>query len=569
MTQHTLRVLPLGGADEIGRNMWVFEYADDIIICDMGIMFPESDLLGIDLVLPDITYLRTKIANIRGVFLTHGHEDHIGAVPWLIADLGFPPIYATTLTLGLLHRKLKEHRLLTRVTTVTITPGTAITVGAFTIDPFHIAHSIPDAVGFGITSPAGLALYITDWKLDHTPVDNWPTDLARLTDFGRRNPLVLVTDCVRVESPGYTPSERTVSGAFDQVFATAPGRVIMATFASNISRVQMVIDAAVAYGRKVVPIGRSMENNVEVARELGYLRVPDGVLIRDSAMKGLPDDQIAIVCTGSQGEPMAALSRMASRTHRSIRIQEGDTILVSATPIPGNEISVSKVIDNLYRLGANVIYGSDLPVHVSGHAAQEELKMLLNMVQPQYVVPFHGDYRHMMRYKQLAVEMGFRDERVLLTEAGTIMEFGGERSGITGRTAVGHVYVTGVTVGGIGSIVVRDRQLLGKDGIVMVVISVDEQQGTLLAGPTILSRGFSALAEGTPLMVAIEAAVRRVFTEGYTAPERLVSDGDSATEGNAPLVSSPLVQTLKDTVGRVIFTETRRQPMIIPLVMDV
>jgi ribonuclease J len=414
--------------------MWVFEYGDDIIICDMGVMFPDSDLLGVDLVLPDISYLHTKTANIRGVFLTHGHEDHIGAVPWLIADLGFPPIYGTTLTLGLLQRKLKEHRLTSRATTVTLTPGTAVTAGVFTIEPFHIAHSIPDAVGFGITSPAGLALYITDWKLDHTPVDNWPTDLARLTDFGRRNPLVLVTDCVRVESPGYTPSERTVSGAFDQVFGTAPDRIIMATFAPNISRVQMVIDAAVTYGRKVVPIGRSMENNVEVARELGYLRVPDGVLIKDSAMKGLPDDQIAIVCTGSQGEPMAALSRLASRTHRSIRIGQGDTILVSSTPIPGNEVSVSKVIDNLYRLGADVIYGGDLPVHVSGHAAQEELKLLLNMVQPQYVVPFHGDYRHMVRYQQLAVGMGFRGERVLLAESGTVMEFGTPRAGITGHT---------------------------------------------------------------------------------------------------------------------------------------
>lgn len=569
MAQHTLRVIPLGGAGEIGRNMWVFEYGTDIIICDMGVMFPESDLLGVDLVLPDISYLRGKTAQIRGVFLTHGHEDHIGAVPWLIADLGFPPVYGTTLTLGLLQRKLKEHKLTRRVRTETITPRVPIQAGAFTIEPFHIAHSIPDAVAFGIACPAGLALYVTDWKLDHTPVDHWPTDIDQLTILGSRSPLVLVTDCVRVESPGYTPSERTVSGSFDQVFATAPGRVIMATFASNISRVQMVIDAAAAYGRKVVPIGRSMENNVAVAQELGYLHAPAGVLIRDSQMKGLPADQIAIVCTGSQGEPMAALSRMASRSHRSITIQPGDTVLVSASPIPGNEVGISKVIDQLYRLGADVIYGSDMPVHVSGHAAQEELKFLLNIVQPQYVVPSHGDYRHMMRYKQLAVGLGFKGERVLLAEAGSVMEFGPGQGGITGRTQARQVYVTGVTVGDIESMVLNDRQALGQDGIVMIVVSVEQQTGTLLAGPEILSRGFTALHEGTPVMAATKAAVRTLLTEGYTAPPRLVSDGDVAGEGNAPLVSSPLVQAIRDVVGQVLFTHTRRRPMIIPIVMDV
>jgi len=570
MAKNKLRVIPLGGAAEVGRNMWVFEYENDIVICDMGVMFPESEMMGVDLVLPDITYLRDKTANIRAVLLTHGHEDHIGAVPWLIAELGFPPIYATTLTLGLLSNKLKEHKLTDKVKLNTIAPGDKLNLGShFMIEPFHIAHSIPDCLGFGLTTPAGLALYITDWKLDHTPVDGWPTEIDRLVDFGRRNPIVLVTDCVRVESKGYTPSERVVGEAFDQIFATAPGRIIMATFASNISRVQMAINAAVDYGRKVVPIGRSMENNVAIARELGYLNVPDGVLIRPNEMKSLPDDQIAIVCTGSQGEPMAALSRMANRDHRNITLQQGDTVVVSASPIPGNEVSVYKVIDNLYKLGANVIYGSDLSVHVSGHAAQEELKMLLNLVQPQFVVPFHGDYRHMMRYKQLATGMGFKAENVMLAEAGSIMEYSQNYGKMAGRAPVGHVFVDGVTVGDIGSVVVRDRQMLAKDGILMVVVSVDQQTGELVAGPDIVSRGFVSMRDSTDLIDAAKEAVRKSFTNGYVAPARQFSDGEETAEGNTPAVSSPSSRKIKEVVGRFLYDKTKRRPMIIPVVMEV
>lgn len=569
MTKNKLRVVPLGGASEVGRNMWVFEYEDDIVICDMGVMFPESEMMGVDLVLPDITYLRDKTANIRAVLLTHGHEDHIGAVPWLIGDLGYPPIYATTLTHGLLTNKLKEHRLLDKVDLQMLKPGDTIKLGQFTIEPFHISHSIPDCVAFGLTTPAGLALYITDWKLDHTPVDNWPTEIDRLVDFGRRNPIVLVTDCVRVESKGYTPSERVVSDAFDQIFATAPGRVIMATFASNISRVQMAINAAADYGRKVVPIGRSMENNTAIARELGFLTVPEGVLIKSGEMKHLPDDQIAIVCTGSQGEPMAALSRMANRDHRSITIQKGDTVVISASPIPGNEVSVYKVIDNLYKLGANVIYGNDMHVHVSGHAAQEELKMLLNLVQPQYVVPFHGDYRHLARYKQLAEGMGFNGDNVFMAEPGTIMEFSQNYGKMLNRAPVGHVFVDGVTVGDIGGAVVRDRQMLSKDGILMVVVSVDQQSHEIVAGPDIVSRGFVSMRDSNDLIDGTKEAVRNAFKNGYVTPAREFSDGEETAEGNAPTVSSASARKVKEVVGRYLYEKTKRRPMVIPVVMEV
>lgn len=561
MSKNRLRVIPLGGAGEVGRNCWALEYGDDVLVLDMGVMFPENEMLGVDLILPDPTYLQERKANIQGVFITHGHEDHIGALPYLLPLLGYPTVYGTKLTLGLIQPKLKEHKLLDKVERKLIEPGGKYTAGPFTVEPFHIAHSIPDAVAFGISTPAGLVVYLTDWKFDHTPVDNWPTDVAKIAELGRRNPLLLLTDCVRAESKGVTPSERVIGTAFDNIFAVAQGRIIVASFASNISRVQMVIDTAEAYGRKVVPAGRSMENNVRIAQELGYLRAADGLLIRPSQMSEYSDDELVVVCTGSQGEPMAALARMANRDYPHVKIKEGDTVVVSATPIPGNETSVHKVIDNLYRLGAEVVYGSDSPIHVSGHAAQEELKMALALLRPQYVVPFHGDYRHMAIYKKLAMSMGYTSEQVLMPETGSIMEFSQDYGAITGKGPGGLIYVDGTAIGGdVTNAVLRDRQMLAKDGILMVVVSVDSVTGKVIAGPDVVSRGFTHLRQSTDLIESTKQRVRDSL------------NGNADGNGNGSFNSTDLTyvqRKIKDIVSEYLYQQTRRRPMVLPVVMEV
>ncbi len=556
MAKNRVRTVALGGVGEVGRNMWVVEYGDEIIILDCGVMFPESDMLGVDLVLPDISYLRDKVKNIKGILLTHGHEDHIGALPYLIADLGFPPVYGTRLTLGILTNKLKEHRRLDQTTLNTIQDDQKFQVGNFTIEPFHVAHSIPDTVGFGITTPVGLVIYLTDWKFDHTPADGKPTDIARIAEFGQRKPLVLITDCVRVEARGYTPSESTVGEAFDTIFATAPGRIILATFASNISRVQQVIESAEAYGRRVVLMGRSMENNSRIAFEMGFLRAEEGTVIRPGEMANYSDDQIAVVCTGSQGEPMSALNRMANRDYPHVKIKPGDTVVVSATPIPGNEVSVNRVINNLFRLGADVIYGSQAGVHVSGHAAQEELKMVLALLRPEFVIPFHGDYRHMILYRKMALNMGsiFESDNILLPESGSIMEFSRNYAHTVGTAPVGYIYVDGTTVGDVGNVVVRDRQMLSKDGMLIVVVSIDST-GALVAGPDVVSRGFVYMRQSQDLIEATKTTVR----------EALNGDTSTHTQVDVSFVN----RKIKDVVSEFLYRETRRRPMVLPVVMEV
>ncbi len=561
MAKNRLRVAPLGGAGEVGRNMWAIETDDQIVLLDCGVMFPEADMLGVDLVLPDIAYLRDHKEKVKAILLTHGHEDHIGALPFVLPELDFPPVYGTPLTLGILTGKLKERRQLDRANLVRFSAGDTFEVGSYTIESFHVAHSIPDTVGYAVTTPAGLAIYLTDWKFDHTPVDGHPTDMVKLAELGQRSPLVLITDCVRVESPGYTPSEQVVGATFDTIFATAPGRIIAATFASNISRVQQVIDSAEAYGRKVVLAGRSMENNGRIALDLGYLRAEPGTLIRPHEAAGYPDDQIAIVCTGSQGEPMSALARMANRDHQHVKIKQGDTVVVSATPIPGNEVSVNRVINNLFRLGAEVIYGHHTGVgnvHVSGHAAQEELKMVLSLLRPQFVVPFHGDYRHMMLYRKLATNMGglFTNEQVLIPENGAIMEFAPGFGKVVEKTTVGYVYVDGTTVGDVGNVVVRDRQLLARDGILMVVVSIDRTTGELVAGPDVVSRGFVYMRQSDDLIDSTKAVVRDALAN---------RNGDTSTETDSAFVN----RKIKDVVGNYLYSQTKRRPMVLPVVMEV
>jgi ribonuclease J len=558
MAKNRLRVIPLGGAGEVGRNMWVLECGEEILLLDCGVMFPEAEMLGVDLVLPDITYLQDKKEQIKAILLTHGHEDHIGAIPHLLAELGFPPIYGTPLTLGMVTGKLKEHRLLDRATLVRFEAREKFSLGSFTIEPFHVAHSIPDTVGFGITTPAGLVIYLTDWKFDHTPVDGRPTDTTFIAELGQRSPVLLITDCVRVESLGYTPSEQAVGESFDDIFATAPGRIIVATFASNISRVQQAIDSAEAYGRKAVLAGRSMENNSRIALDLGFLRAEPGTLIRPHEMGTYEDDQLAIICTGSQGEPMAALARMANRDYPHVKVKPGDTVVVSATPIPGNEVSVGRVINNLFRLGADVIYGGNAHVHVSGHAAQEELKMVLTLLRPEFVIPFHGDYRHMVLYRKMALGMGglFQSENVLMAENGTIMEFSRNYGKAVGKAPVGYVYVDGTTVGDVGQVVVRDRQMLARDGILMVVVSIDRATGELVAGPDVVSRGFVYMRQSDDLIDATKNVVRDALSR---------RNGDGQTETDSAFVN----RKIKDVVSEYLYGQTKRRPMVLPVVMEV
>ncbi len=556
MTKQRLRVIPLGGAGEVGRNMWVVEYADDIIVLDCGVMFPEAEMLGVDLVLPDINYLRENIGKIKAVVLTHGHEDHVGGLPYILPEIGFPTVYGTRLTIGIASHKLKEHRLLEQTKFATFEAGDVLRIGGLTVETFQLAHSIPDTVGLAVNTPAGIVAYITDWKFDHTPVDRKKTDIAAIAALGARRPVVLITDCVRVESSGFTPSERVVGDSLDNIFATAPGRIIVATFASNISRVQQVIDSAEAYGRRVMLAGRSMENNSRIAQELGYLRINGGTLVRPNEAAQLPDDQVAVICTGSQGEPMAALARMANREFTNLRIKQGDTVVVSASPIPGNEVSVSRVINNLFRIGADVIYGSDAKVHVSGHAAQEELKMLLGMLRPQHVIPFHGDYRHMVLYRKLAIgmDMGYTTENVFVVENGSVLEFGQNYGKQVNKIPVNYIYVDGTTVGDVSQIVVRDRQLLSRDGVMIVVVTVDRHSGDLAGGPEVLTRGFVHMKESEELLEGTRKVVRKVLQHGNEKTE---------------VDSAYLIRKIKDAVGDFLYEQTKRRPVVLPIVTEI
>nr|PZN62292.1 MAG: ribonuclease J [Sphaerobacter thermophilus] len=534
--------------------MLVLASGDDMIVIDAGVGFPEEDMFGVDLLLPDITYLRQNADRVRGIFITHGHEDHIGALAYLLEAVN-APVYSTRLTQGLLRNRLRERKMLDRADLRLIVPeeDPRITAGCFTVECFRVSHSIPDAVGFAIETPVGLVVHTGDFKFDQTPVDGRLTDMAKLGELGRREPLLLISDCVHVESPGTTPSERVVEQTFDDVMRRASGRVIVATFASNISRVQQVLTTAHRHGRRVACVGRSLQNNVRVALELGYLTPPPDTLIRVAQAAKLPPEQVVYVCTGSQGEPMAVLSRIARGDHKEIRIQPGDTVVISATPIPGNESSVYRLINQLFKQGAEVIYAAHAPVHVSGHASQDELRMMLNLVRPRFVLPFHGEPRHLYLYADLARSVGIPDERIMIGEVGTVFRFDGETAEIVGSVPSGTVYVDGLSVGEAGDKTIVDRRLLARDGVLLIVVTIDRESGQVVAGPEIVGRGFLPDGVGTAFLTAARDHLSQVLGQnGHTSHGRLAA-----------------TRAIHETVQSFVYQQTRRRPVILPVVLEV
>lgn len=551
MAENRLRIVALGGVSEIGKNMIVVEYADDIIIVDCGVMFPDEEMLGVDLVIPDMSYLADRADHIRGIIITHGHEDHTGALPYLWPRLR-APIYATRLTAGLVSVKLKEHRLLDDVPIRVVSAGDSVQMGSFKVDFFHVCHSIPDGVGLAIHTPLGTVVHSSDFKFDQTPVDGLLTDYAKLSQLGNEGVLCLMADSTNAERPGFTPSEETVSDTFDRVFSQAPGRIVVATFASNISRIQQVIDAAVKYGRRVGIIGRSMVENVRMSTELGYLNLRDSALLRLDEINKQPDSKVVIVTTGSQGEPTSALVKMANRDYKGLQIAQGDTVVISATAIPGNEEVVNHTIDNLFRLGANVIYERMMQVHVSGHGSQEDEKLLLRLIRPRYFIPIHGEYRHLTMHARTAAMAGIDPDHILVVENGEVVEFDGERVYHGGTVPAGYVFVDGLGIGDVGDVVLRDRKLLSEDGVVIVSVAIDSQSGRPLSEPDIISRGFVYERESEELLDRTRQRVRQALEE------------HTSQSGSWEFYNN----LIKETVSRFLYEQTHRRPMILPVVTE-
>ena len=552
MNKPRLKVIPLGGLSEIGKNMMVMEYADDIIVIDAGLMFPEEDMLGIDLVIPDISYLLERREKIRGIIITHGHEDHIGALPYLLPQLDVP-VYSTKLTHGLISVKLKERKALTGAMLKIISPGEQFTLGTFKVELFPVCHSIPDAVGLIIYTPVGTVVHSGDFKVDYTPVDSKPTDLSRLAQLGAQGVLLLLSDSTYAELPGYTPSERVVGETLDQVIANATGRVIVTTFSSLVSRVQQVIDSAARHQRRVFIVGRSMNDTSRMALELGYLNAPDGIIARLDELHGLPRDKIVFVTTGSQGEPTSALVRMANRDHRQLHIMRGDTVVISATPVPGNESLVNRTVDSLFKQGAQVLYDKVAPVHVHGHASQEELKLLLNLVKPKFFMPIHGEYRHLSFHAKLAESVGIPKDNSFVLEDGDILELSPQVAKITDKVSAGNVYVDGLSVGDVGSVVLRNRRMLSRDGIVVVIIALNRQTGKLVGRPDVVSRGFVDTRESKEMMDESRDAVARILDRG----------------GDHPADWGFISTKVRDTLNKFYYERTRRHPMILPFMVKV
>ena len=546
-----LKIIPLGGLEQIGMNITAFKYEDSIIVVDCGLSFPEDDMYGIDLVIPDVTYLKDNIDKVKGFFITHGHEDHIGAIPYVLKEVNVP-IYATKLTMGIIDHKLTEHNLLSKVKRKVVKYGQHINLGCFRVEFIKTNHSIQDAAALAIYSPAGIVVHTGDFKVDYTPVFGDAIDLQRFGEIGKKGVLALMCDSTNAERPGFTMSEKTVGKTFETIFADHKNnRIIIATFASNVDRVQQIIDTAYKYGRKVVIEGRSMVNIISTAQELGYINIPDNTLIDIEELKNYPDEKTVLITTGSQGESMAALSRMASGIHRKITIKPNDTIVLSSNPIPGNEKAVSKIINELSMKGAEVIFQD---VHVSGHACQEDIKLIYSLVKPKYAIPVHGEYRHLMAQAHIAEEIGIDKDHIFLLSSGDVLELDEDGAAVTGHVPVGDVMVDGLGVGDVGNIVLRDRQHLAEEGIIIVVLTLESGSGQVLAGPDIVSRGFVYVRGSESLMDEAKQVLND--TMDHCMDKNITDWGKIKSE-------------IKDALGDFVWKETKRKPMIIPIIMEV
>jgi ribonuclease J len=551
-TDPILRIIPLGGVGEIGKNMYVFEYGDEIVVIDCGLMFPDEEMFGIDLVVPDVTYLKERRKKVKAFLITHAHEDHVGGLPYVLPEFPGVPVYASTLARGLLGNKIKEHKL-TKNPILPFEPGDILKLGSFEATAFRIGHSIPDAMGIALRTPVGVVVHTGDFKFDHTPVDGKLSDFHTLAKLGEEGVICLLSDSTRAENPGYTPSERTVGDAFREIMEPLDGRIIVATFASNIARIQQVFDAAATFQRKVAVIGRSMEQNVRIATDLGYLTYDAGLLVPKDRIKDIADRDLVIATTGAQGEPMAGLARMANRDHRFVEIVPGDTVIVSASPIPGNEEEVARTIDNLFKNGANVYYHTIKRAHVSGHASQEELKLMLGLTKPRYFIPMHGEFRMLVQHGRLAVDCGVEPQNIFIIENGQPIEFLSDGSARRGEpVAAGYVFVDGLSVGEVGDVVLRDRRALANDGMFLVVVTVDKQTGSVIGRPEIVTRGFIGGSDDP----VIAAAVERVLAA-------LDTPGDHTSE-----IGLMKVQ-IKDSLSRFLYEQTKRRPMVFPVVVEV
>lgn len=550
-----LSIFALGGLDEIGKNMYVVQYGDDIAVIDSGLMFPEEEMLGIDVVIPDITYLVENRDKVRGILITHGHEDHIGGLPYILRELNVP-VYGTKLTMGLVEHKLREAHMLNQTKRILINNRSEVRLGSIKATFFNTNHSIPDSVGVSIETPEGCVVHTGDFKFDMTPVNGQTADMHKMAEIGNKGVLCLLSDSTNAERPGFTGSERNVGEALDEVFRTSKQRVIVATFASNIHRVQQVVDASHKHNRKLAVVGRSMVNVVNIGMELGYLRIPSDLLIDPDEINRLPAHRVAVMSTGSQGEPMSALTRMAHGSHRKIEILPGDTVILAATPIPGNEKLVSRIVDQLFRVGANVIYSStgQHGVHVSGHGSQEDLKLMLNLMKPKFFIPIHGEHRMLRAHGQLAEMTGVRPENIFICDNGDVVEFSGGKARYGSKVAAGNVLIDGLGVGDVGNIVLRDRKLLSQDGILVVVVTLSKSNGKILSGPDIISRGFVYVRESEKLL---EEANRIVTQTMEKCANEQVSEWAS------------LKTSIRDALSRFLHDQTRRRPMILPIIMEV